>query len=1354
MTMSVALPQVRDDLGSDTRFRLNRAGVLNVWQYDDQVFDFADGRLLLRGANGAGKSKTLEMLLPFALDGDKARITASAKHHTSLLWLMTDGFEGNARVGYIWVEFLRVDASGQQEAYTCGVGIRASESQRTATAWHFATHRRIGHDLDLEDAAGPLSRGRLEAALASDGQVFEKAAAYKEHVGRTLFGLDTAQYDEVLRLLYWLRQPQVGEDIDPGKLGQYLSQALPQLDEMAIRKAGDTFDELVAFGEQIERRAAAAEALTSLAEAYGIYAHAVTTQRAEHLAAVLKTEQHLRSQVRKTETALERVTTERTRAEESFDRARVDAESAATRMRALEESPEAREQRRLTEIAERASREKEEAQRAAERAKRREDEYDRKTRVLADASAQTGELVLAFADDLDETRRRHQESVPGSNMIVPLNLATAVLQRPADAEHANSDLDAAQGIIERAGVTVGIRSAAVTAVLAAMDLFNAARSQEDAAQRRADDAEERWEQARARRIESERAASNAEIDFQGTLADWAARPEAVPIELPTELTSETLDSIPELVRRVASVRLDALRAELQSESTRRDNEAGQIRLLESKRHEIEAERDPAPPLPALGRTTRPDGHALWQVIDFGQDLDEAARARLEAALQSSGLLDAWVRPGGRLLGSDLRDTLLFGLSRTTGPTLADVLRVELPTDSDLSDSDVLSVLNAIHFGNEPGPANAVAVDGTWRLGPAHGRATKELPQYIGATARAHERARRLAEIDQAIQAHREIYDAASASADLAQATVDALEGWERERPSGAPLRNTWTRLSEHFEAETRDEQANRAAQTGAQNRRREASEAHTALSRLAQEHGLPVESGPLSAVQERLQSLREALGSLGSRIPQLRRDLARWVTDARAVEEALRELTLEQGDAAAAGDRAARTQVQLEALREAVGATVHELEQKIAKTRASKEAHEQTRDEADSRVRGLAESLGEVREGLKSSKERLDSHAPTRAEALATFAELAEAPGLLAAVGVTSADPFVHARSVPGDAPVPEAVVQAAQALANRPSDDVTKAADRVWKAHTDAESGPAADHQPAMARFGDLLAVTGRDDAGEAPLVALAARVSAAVEHDRTLLTEREKKQFEQHILGELGDALRKCRRDADELVAAMNELLGGVSTSQGIRLRLKWNLREDVPAEARAAVDLLGQPVGALLPEERASLRDALHGLIETSRALNPELSYSEHLASALDYRTWSEFSIRYTRPEKPGTWERLHRRSALSQGEQKVLCYLPLFAAAAAHFTSLAGAAPHAPRLVLLDDAFPKIDVKTHPLLFGLLVQLDLDFVITSERLWGCHDSVPSLAIYEALRDPTQRGIAQYESRWDGRTLHSIG
>jgi recombinational DNA repair ATPase RecF len=55
------------------RWVLHRAGIRNVWQYDDAELHFAGGRLLLRGRNGAGKSKALELLLPFLLDGDPAR---------------------------------------------------------------------------------------------------------------------------------------------------------------------------------------------------------------------------------------------------------------------------------------------------------------------------------------------------------------------------------------------------------------------------------------------------------------------------------------------------------------------------------------------------------------------------------------------------------------------------------------------------------------------------------------------------------------------------------------------------------------------------------------------------------------------------------------------------------------------------------------------------------------------------------------------------------------------------------------------------------------------------------------------------------------------------------------------------------------------------------------------------------------------------------------------------------------------------------------------------------------------------------------------------------------------------------
>ena len=76
------------------------------------------------------------------------------------------------------------------------------------------------------------------------------------------------------------------------------------------------------------------------------------------------------------------------------------------------------------------------------------------------------------------------------------------------------------------------------------------------------------------------------------------------------------------------------------------------------------------------------------------------------------------------------------------------------------------------------------------------------------------------------------------------------------------------------------------------------------------------------------------------------------------------------------------------------------------------------------------------------------------------------------------------------------------------------------------------------------------------------------------------------------------------------------------------------------------------------------------------------------------------------------------------------------------------------MLLDDAFAKVDEPTHGRLLGLLVELQLDFVVTSERLWGCFSSVPSLEIYEAIRDPAHVGVALVHFRWDGRQRSLVG
>jgi uncharacterized protein (TIGR02680 family) len=1340
------------------RFRLSRAGVLNVWQYDEQVFDFADGRLLLRGANGAGKSKTLEMLLPFALDGDKLRMTASGRHHTSLVWLMTDGYEGN-RTGYVWVEFARELPDGEREVLTCGVGVRASSSAKSATTWFFTCPRAVGDDLQLEDDAGPLSAPRLREALP-DGQVFERAREYKAHVGRVLFGLDAGQYDELLRLLYWLRQPQVGEDIEPAKLAEQLAQALPQVDDDALRAAGDTFDELRAFGEQIDRRDRAARGVRAFADVYAAYARMTTRSTA---AALLDTHRELsrRTQaVTAAEEALAAVGLELAAAQAAESGAEQRLEAARARERELESSPEARSLREVLELERRAEEALDAATRAATGAGRARSQADAaERRVRTDATQLVGDVAAASTDAGALIGAAGRAGV-SAGASLPAALAAPVLAGTDDVAALTAAVQAQIESVQALRPGIGRLLAAVEVVEAARQEAEAAERRRRAAEERAADAERRAEAERGRREDAARAAREAEARFASSLETWRADARGVPLDL-GELTADVVGSLPSLAANAAAGEQATQQGALHEAATARLATQRLLTELAEQRGAIDAEADPAPPAPALERTARDDaaGAPLWRLVDVAADGAGAGGALLEAALQDSGLLDAWVRADGAVLDGNRLDVVLPVGSAVPGRSLADVLRPDVADGSPVSAATVTDVLRRVAVvGSAPQAEQPAAVDlhGGWRLGPLTGRAAKPERQYLGATARAAERQRRLDEVDARIAVAEAERTTASAAEQAARARLDEFAGWLRAVPDAAPVLRAWTVLDERVAAAKRANEAAGVAEQAAVEARAAAASASRALHETAGAHGLPVDADGLAARSLQLRELDADVARHVEQLPALVRRLDRWAEE-HVAWHGLDGHALElERDADAADREAGRARSRYDTVREAAGAGIEELERRLSTTRADARTAKRDVEAARPRIAALREQRGAASTGLFTAQERRAEQAPAVAVAAHALAALVDVPGCLASSGVEDADPaaFELARGTAAGDPVPAAVLALARHLAALEEPVRVADAAAVYAALQAATSSDAAEHEPRVVAVDDVLAALGRDDGGEHPMAELARRVETAVEHDRTLLTERERTLFEEHLVGDLGELLRQRRVEADELVESMNQLLHGVTTSQGIAVKLDWRLRDDVPDDARRAVVLLGRAVALLTATERAELRDALHRLIEASRAEAPDESYSEHLARALDYRRWSAFRVRYTRPEYDGSWKDLNRRSPLSQGEQKVVCYLPLFAAAAAHFTSLAGAAPHAPRFVLLDDAFPKIDVRTHPLLFGLLVDLDLDFVVTSERLWGDHATVPSLAIYEALRDPAQRGVAQYRYSWDGSRLSAVG
>jgi len=191
-------------------------------------------------------------------------------------------------------------------------------------------------------------------------------------------------------------------------------------------------------------------------------------------------------------------------------------------------------------------------------------------------------------------------------------------------------------------------------------------------------------------------------------------------------------------------------------------------------------------------------------------------------------------------------------------------------------------------------------------------------------------------------------------------------------------------------------------------------------------------------------------------------------------------------------------------------------------------------------------------------------------------------------------------------------------------------------------------------------------------------------------------------------------------------------------------WRAAPSQSDEAAAALALLRKDVRLLAEVDRERLGAFLRERAYEARREDGAGTTAERLARALDYRNWHRFSVQLRAPD--GTARVLTKKlfATGSGGSKAVLVHLPLFAAAAAHYAS--GSA-HAPRLVLLDEAFAGIDRGQRGRCMALLVAFDLDCLLTSYDEWGCYAEVPGVAIYDLARDPSSPGVAAMRFVWDG-------
>ncbi|GGZ35070.1 hypothetical protein [Streptomyces poonensis] len=334
----VPLPRSGPATAAGTRFRLHRAGIQNVWQYDEQEFAFGDGRLLLRGKNGAGKSKALEMLLPYLLDGDSRALDATGTGRTTLAWLMLDGFEQTNRLGYLWVEFRGTTDGGDHRHLTLGAAIRASRSTQKALPTFFVTPLRVGEDLHLVEGGKPLPVDRLKEIVGSDN-ITDRAVMHRSRVAPELFGItDATRYRNLTQLLHRLRRPTVGDRIEHGGLASLLSETLPGLDEDVVEKVARNLHDLDAVRDELGRLERTDTALRTFLTSYRGYLSGVLRTSAQAVSRELEV---LAQRRRAAGDAAQRTSELRTQEEESearLETLREEEEAARTDLAALHDS--------------------------------------------------------------------------------------------------------------------------------------------------------------------------------------------------------------------------------------------------------------------------------------------------------------------------------------------------------------------------------------------------------------------------------------------------------------------------------------------------------------------------------------------------------------------------------------------------------------------------------------------------------------------------------------------------------------------------------------------------------------------------------------------------------------------------------------------------------------------------------------------------------------------------------------------------------------------------------------------------------------------------------------------------------
>ncbi|HEV2638124.1 MAG TPA: TIGR02680 family protein [Actinocrinis sp.] len=1370
-----------------TRYKPTRAGIINLWDYIDEEFSFADGRLALRGHNGSGKTKALEVLFPFVLDGslNPRRLDPfSGKNRTMKSNLLYRGQD--AEYGYAWMEFAR-DAD-PVDVVTLIIGLRVHKDQDQPTPSYYVTGKRIGVDFGLLSAdSRPLTSKQLTAKLGPADSFKAGREAYRAAVDARLFHLGPERYTQLLDLLLALRRPQLAKDLDPAKVSDTLTAGLSPVDEDLVEQAARDFDNLAAVEQRHRDLNEAKDAVGAFLAQYSAYVRAHTKFRLDRIADRIGECAGYAAAVHAARTEADRSK----RAEETAKQAREDEGIRRgvleARRDVLQDGEAYKDHAKLVEKRAGVTRQAEGLAKDQKQLARDRILIDDLTREAADVHERAQLKLNACA--------RHEQDLMAGTGRAGLDRGPIILD------------PAAEDLLEKVKAAAAIRADDIRVVRGHLRQVADAEADRGRADQALGKARERAEACRQNTQAAVTHLAAARSALTESLLEWTGRWSGTNVEHEGLFTTmhEAADEIgepgrPDLVpvfTQATAYRRDEAIA-LRTDIRRALEDLGvETELITRERDLIASKQDDAPPANDFRTAPRAErtGAPLWQLVRFHDHVSDDEAAAIEGALYGAGILTAWLHPAPEATREALErreaDGYLLPVpasERPAGRTLADYL---LPEDQDrVSHAVIADVLSSIAAAESVPDSATMAGRGAataWITTAAQfgtgiqvGARPKPAPEYIGATNRAQRRANRMAELDLKLV---DLTRRHTEEQKRSQANEQHIADFGRaadELPETKPVLTAVSKLSTETALAAAAENGLHEAGTLLDQAIAHLSEQQRNLRQAAGQRAMPLTAAEVDEIAQAVEDVRQAAENL----VRDRADEQILTTDLNGRRGRIDDL---EGQYLEAAEALAGLLAQVETAR----AALEEAEQSVGKE------YQQIAAE----IEGIGRKLIEVRgrwtkaDQLASAehdkrigaRHDLDNQTSTLIGSLTALREECDVftpyahPDLRAILGVEDSEPWPSTSHWPADT---DAATQITTLLHDGdeqpdPRDAVlailpTEAA-RLITAYRMATSGGRTVAQSTLDTVNDNLAgayqafervLGGLKDGYEAylglgtpamvdvaaedgrlPVAVFARRIEAEAQTQGILLEEREREILEDTLLTALAQQIHHRVLTARDLVREMDADTRAKPMSSKARIGISWVRSDRLTEQQNAVATQLQRSAAALGPDGLAQLRSRLREMIREHRARNPRDTYRETLAGVLDYRSWYMFAIQIIRPGGKAEQLTRKRHEEMSGGEKSAAIHLPLFAAANALYSS---AHPHCPRPIALDEAFAGIDGNFLPDLLGLTTKFDLDLFMTGHELWITYPSVPMIAHYDLRHDEASHTVSSLLILWDGEQL----